>query len=626
MPGIQRSPTRPAAHFSLWAFALLLGAYATAAGGAASATPAAGAASGEPRATRSGEALSLAIGGDELVLSVLAPGILEVDYEPQGRSSPETEVLAGRQWPALGVAMDLDSDPMTISTSSMRVELRKADAGVSIFDARGRLLLAGAPGGPGAGGLSLAHAAGERFYGVSGFEANAPSSQGILRQGAIAVKAGKQGYCGGPLAWTTDGYGILVDSDGGRFELDDTSISFSGCSKANVECFAIVGTPEEILSGVASLSGHAPMLPKWALGFMNSQWGCDQLELEDIVGTYRAKGIPLDCFILDFDWKDWGGDHYGEWNWNLAKFPDGPSGKLASDLGELGVKLVGIMKPRIRVDGEQGSYASAHGFWLPARAPYRDYFSGKTVDDLDFSIPECRSWFWQRFEGAFDSGLVGWWNDEADGFNDVEFMDMARSLYEGQRSYSGQRVFSLDRNFYLGSQRYAYVLWSGDINTGFDSMAAQRDRMLSAAALGEAQWGMDSGGFNGTPSPENYARWIEFSAFAPIFRVHGTNGEKRQPWRYGVVAEAAATAAIRLRYSLLPYIYSYERRATEEGLGLVEPLCFKWPSDREARQRPRGLALRRLSPRLTCRGASPVLEKRLPPRGQVDRLLDGRGS
>jgi alpha-glucosidase len=568
VPRILSSPTRPAAIFSFSAFALLLGAFAAAAGG--------------PRATRSGEALRLSIGGDTLLLSVLAPAILEIDFEPQGRSSPETEVLAGRERPALGVAMDLDSDPMTIFTSSMRVEVRKADASVSIYDARGRLLLAGgASGGPGAGCLSFSHAAGERFYGVSGFEANALSTQGILRQGAIAVKAGKQGYCGGPLAWTTDGYGLLVDSDGGRFELDDSSISFSGCSKANLECFAIVGTPEEILSGVATLSGHAPMLPKWAMGFMNSQWGCDQRELEDIVATYRAKAIPLDCFILDFDWKDWGGDRYGEWNWNLAKFPDGPSGKLASDLGEQGVKLVGIMKPRIRVDGEQGDYASAHGFWLPARAPYRDYFSGKTVDDLDFSIPECRSWFWQRFEGAFDSGLVGWWNDEADGFNDVEFMDMARSLYEGQRSYSGRRVFSLDRNFYLGSQRYAYALWSGDIKTGFDSMAAQRERMLSAVDLGEAQWGMDSGGFNGTPSPENYARWIEFSAFTPIFRVHGTNGEKRQPWRYGAVAEAAAAAAIRLRYSLLPYIYSYERRATEEGIGLVEPLCLKWPSDRE---------------------------------------------
>ena len=86
-----------------------------------------------------------------------------------------------------------------------------------------------------------------------------------------------------------------------------------------------------------------------------------------------------------------------------------------------------------------------------------------------------------------------------------------------------------------------------------------------------------------SPSDENYARWIEFGAFTPVFRVHGTEGEKRQPWRYGPVAEAAATRAIRLRYALLPYIYSYQHRASAQGVGLVQPLAFAWPHDPQAR-------------------------------------------
>jgi alpha-glucosidase (family GH31 glycosyl hydrolase) len=94
---------------------------------------------------------------------------------------------------------------------------------------------------------------------------------------------------------------------------------------------------------------------------------------------------------------------------------------------------------------------------------------------------------------------------------------------------------------------------------------------------------MDGGGFNGHPSDENYARWIEFAAFVPIFRVHGTLGEKRQPWVYGPVAEKAATHAIRLRYRLLPYIYSFAHHGTEAGVGLVRPLSFGWPGDRQVR-------------------------------------------
>src|ERR1700690_3018545 len=156
---------------------------------------------------------------------------------------------------------------------------------------------------------------------------------------------------------------------------------------------------------------------------------------------------------------------------------------------------------------------------------------------------------------------------------------MGRMLYEGQRGHSDLRVWSINRNYYLGAQRYGYAEWSGDIQTGFQSMQDQRARMLATLNLGEPHWGMDIGGFAGHPSSENYARWMEFGTFVPIYRVHGTFGEKRQPWVYGSVAEAAAASAIRLRYELLPYIYSYERVATETGVGIVRPLFWMFPED-----------------------------------------------
>jgi alpha-glucosidase len=93
-------------------------------------------------------------------------------------------------------------------------------------------------------------------------------------------------------------------------------------------------------------------------------------------------------------------------------------------------------------------------------------------------------------------------------FNNFQFLNMGRLLYEGQRGYSDRRVWSINRNYYLGAQRYAYAEWSGDIQTGFESMQDQRMRMLATLNLGEAHWGMDTGGFFGHPSPENYARWM----------------------------------------------------------------------------------------------------------------------
>jgi hypothetical protein len=140
-------------------------------------------------------------------------------------------------------------------------------------------------------------------------------------------------------------------------------------------------------------------------------------------------------------------------------------------------------------------------------------------------------------------------------------------------------MWSLNRNFYLGAQRYAYGLWSGDIRSGFDSMAAQAIRMLAAINVGEMRWGMDSGGFDGTPSPENYARWIQFSAFVPVCRVHGVIFQHRQPWRYGPVAEEIAKDAIRRRYRLAPYIYAADHDACETGIGIVRPLMMQFPDD-----------------------------------------------
>ncbi|HEY2623560.1 MAG TPA: TIM-barrel domain-containing protein, partial [Dyella sp.] len=437
------------------------------------------------------------------------------------------------------------------------------------------------------GRWSLRHAKGDPQYGIGGLNAFDAATGDLLRQGKQVATAGNQGHTGAPLVWSTAGYGVLADAEPARFDLSDTTIGIRTEHEPVRTLYLLAGQPADIFAGLRQLSGAAPMFPKWSMGFTNSQWGIDQQEALSLVDTYRAKHIPIDNFTFDFDWKAWGED-MGEFRWNTEKFPDGPDGKLKQQMDQRGMRMTGIMKPRVHVDTVEGREASEHGYWLAQSKPAPDYFSHKTVRDIDFDNPAARAWFFNdALKHSYDTGIVGWWNDEADDSGvDTQFLNMQRALYEGQRAHSDQRVWSVNRNFYLGSQRYAYGVWSGDIQSGFASMAAQRQRMLAAFDVGAMHWGMDGGGFKAPrPTDENYARWIEFGAFTPMFRVHGDFGQKRQPWVYGPVAEKAATAAIRLRYALIPYIYAYEYQNHVHGVGLVRPLQFEYPNDAAQRDR-----------------------------------------
>jgi len=532
---------------------------------------------------------------------------LRVHILPDNQSDSRTEVMDPSFHPARpsGIVTRATGDYIILQSSALLASLSKQEPiRLTVNSPDGRLLFSQQDllNQASDGLADLIHRPGENLYGMRGLNIW-DSSAGLLRNGGAEIDSGAQGDGAAPLFFTTR-FGVLFDTVGGVFDTRDELVEFSGGSRRDIEYFAVAGPPTDVLSELYELSGRAPIPPKWTLGFLNSQWGSNQKEILAIADTYRSKHIPVDAFILDYDWKAWGEDHYGEWRWNSIsgageadpdKFPDGASGDFAQELRAKGVKLAGILKPRIfvtrpgsaTIEDDAAAYATEHNLWYGPEPS--ESWGGRPLRDLDFSKPETRSWFWAHLVPSFNAGMIGWWNDEADRtpapggpqfyFYNLQFMNMGRMLYEGQRSVSNLRVWSLNRNFYLGAQRYGYAAWSGDIQTGFASMRYQRMRMLVTVDLNEPHWSMDTGGFVGHPSPENYARWIEFATFVPIDRVHGTLGEKRQPWVYGAVAEAAAANAIRLRYRLLPYIYSYERLAHETGIGVVRPLFWTYPDD-----------------------------------------------
>ena len=556
---------------------------------------------------RSAGGLTCTSASGRIELQAVETNVLRVLVEPDGTPDTRTPVLdpAFRPKPVDGLKVQAEGTSGSVRSAGFAAQFDCASGRLMVSDAAGAEVLRAdeLAGTAKAGHLTISRATQDPIYGIEavprfGVETTLERPKGDL------VKAWAQGNGGGPFFFTKR-FGLLVDSVDGRFTVEGPGVTFDQGSRKNAEFFLMIGPPMATMSALADLTGHAPMPPKWTLGFLNSQWGIDEAELKKLVAHYRETHEPLDGFIIDYDWKAWGEDAYGEWRWNSApggaagdKFPDGASGVLGREMATEGVHLSGILKPRILLY-EKGTttqmlqaaaYAQAHHFWFPGSEQMTDYASHRPAGVLDFSNPDARTWFWKHLEPAFKAGMVGWWNDEADELPDpagvrkssLEFFHMGQALYEGQRSMSDIRVWSLNRNYYLGSARFGYAEWSGDIHTGQKSMAEQPPRMLTTLSIGEPHWSMDTGGFRGDPTPEEYARWVEFAALTPIARVHAGHNQKRQPWVFGPVAEAAAKNALRLRYALMPYIYSAERECTDTGIGLVRPLEWVFPDDAQA--------------------------------------------
>ncbi|WP_189006390.1 TIM-barrel domain-containing protein [Paenibacillus marchantiophytorum] len=566
---------------------------------------------------------------DLLVIQAVQSGILKVDYRPNGvASSTKTPMLdPNKTWSSVGATINTATNPMTITTSTMKIEITKSPVRMTVKKADGTTLFwEPSGGGVFSDGVRFVHNTADNMYGIRSFNAFDNGGDLLRNTSSEPAHAGEQGDSGGPLIWSTAGYGVLVDSDGGypytdsatgkmEFYYGGTPVEGRRYSKQNVEYYIMLGSPKEVMSSVAEITGKPPMLPKWSLGFMNFEWDTNQTEVTNNVDTYRAKNIPIDAYAFDYDWKKYGETNYGEFAWNTTNFPSASTTAWKSTMDAKGVKMIGITKPRIVTKDAsaaattQGTDATNGGYFYPGHSEYQDYFIPVTVRSIDPYNASERSWFWNHSKDALDKGIVGWWNDETDKvssggasywFGNFTTGHMSQTMYEGQRAYTSgaQRVWQTARTFYPGAQRYATTLWSGDIGIQYNKgeriswaagMKEQRAVMLSSINNGQVKWGMDTGGFNqqdGTtnnPNPDLYARWMQFSALTPVFRVHGNNHQQRQPWYFGSTAEEASKEAIQLRYSLIPYMYAYERSAYENGNGLVQPLMQAYPTDTTAK-------------------------------------------
>jgi len=376
----------------------------------------------------------LAQGDDTISVQMPAPGLLHVHYMPMGDQTPPSLVMDPQPASAavFKPGISKQGDAVTLRSPRMVVTWDTRAGTLTVDDPRGHVLLRQSDLATLAHGrIELQHEAGDALYGIGGFEANQPVTAGLLRSGKWVAQAGKQGHAGAPFVWSTKGYGVLVDCDGADFDLAGGRITIDKFKRPDADYYILVGTPEELFGELAKLSGPAPLFPKWAMGFTNSQWGIDQKELLDIVKTYRAKQIPIDNFTLDFDWKAWGEDNYGEFRWNPAKFPDGPGGKPIS-LMESGAILIYLAEKTGRFLNQENKYVVLQ--WLMfqmggvgpmfGQVGFFNKFAGKDYEDkrprdryvneskrllgVMESHLEERQWFMGNEYTIADVSMLGW--------------------------------------------------------------------------------------------------------------------------------------------------------------------------------------------------------------------------
>lgn len=467
--------------------------------------------------TLNGDTLTIKSGSDVIDVQVCEDNILRVNYKPNGQEDEDTEVLDSNQkWGKAKITKsDLDSDTVVLETEAMTVKIGKSDLSLSVYDSSKGLLVRQSK--LSTGSISFSHNSGENFYGITGYSNGTNATDGTIRNnGQFNVESGSQGYAGGPFVWSNGGYGLLVDSDGGKITTGDNTLEYSGISKKDAEYFIIVGDPETIAKGLSEASGKTPMYPKWAMGYTNTQWGWPgtgtvESQVKEVIGTYRSKNIPIDNFCFDFDWKEWGKlSDYGEFTWDSTDFPSAASGELKKWQEENGMHFTGIVKPRIFTGKENGKdtaeYAAmkAGGFINSRGERGSDYCASKDYVPIDNSTQAGRDFWWDCTSRAFEKGLYGYWNDEIDhcnGFGNYDNLYLQKAQYEGQRKYTKDqtRVWSINRSFYLGAQKYAYGVWTGDIASGYETMKGQAGKLIAAVNLGQNKWGMDTGGFTYIP-------------------------------------------------------------------------------------------------------------------------------
>ncbi|MDR1105263.1 MAG: DUF5110 domain-containing protein [Treponema sp.] len=527
-------------------------------------------------------------------------------------------------------------DFCTFQAGSSVLAVRREDTGMSFRDGTGKTVLESPPNAwywqkdPAkyTAGAAFRIREGEHFYGMgekTGFLDKRASRFRMWNTGQTVYTPGADPLGKSiPFLIAYDGYtayGIFIDKTCNMYidlgEKNDELFTVD-VEDSEMELYFFAGPSiKDVIKRYMNLTGKMDLPPKWALGYQQCRWSYgDEKQVISVAKEFRKRGFPCDVIYLDVDYMD----GFRVFTWDTNRFPD--PGRMIKELAGMGFRTVVIMETGVKVEGSYGVYTSGvrEGVFCakPGEPPYQtDLWAGKTVFP-DFTMEKTRRW-WARLQAALlGKGVSGLWVDmneptdfssEAetdwtratvpgdvmldhdgqpgtfDQYHNAYGNSMCRAAYESFGMHRpGERPFVVSRAAYAGIQRYACV-WTGDNHSWWEHIAAAMPMLMNLGLSGVAFAGSDTGGFQGNATGELFARWMQMGAFTPFFRGHSAaNTKPHEPWAFGSEVEEICRKYVKLRYSLMPYLYSEFYECSREGLPVMRPLVLEYPEDRETHE------------------------------------------
>lgn len=411
---------------------------------------------------------------------------------------------------------------------------------------------------------------------------------------------------------------------------DQLNMSWWGEMQDQIDYYFVYGDDmDDVIKGYRQLTGKAPIMPKWAMGYWQSREKYNtQEEVLSTLAEFRRRGIPIDNIVID--WLHWKQDSWGSHEFDRDRFPD-PKG-MVDTIHDMNARVMISVWPKFYVTTEHYKEFDKNGwmYQLPVKDSIRDWvgpgYLGSFYDAYD---PDARKLFWSQINDHYmPLGIDAWWMDASEpnirDCTDIQYrkdlitptalgpstkyfnayaLENADAIYNGQRGVDhDKRVFLLTRSGFAGQQRYSTATWSGDIATRWEDMKAQISAGLNFSMSGVPWWTMDIGGFcvedryvkaqaeylkTGKENPdlkewrELNTRWYQFGAFAPLFRAHG-----QWPYReiFNIAPEdhpayKSVVYYTNLRYDMMPYIYSLAGKTHFDDYTVMRPMVLEFTED-----------------------------------------------
>ena len=568
--------------------------------------------------------------GGTLRIQFWSPEIVRVTYAATNRL-PELKSLAVVAQPEKVDLTRQENGPAFILASGrIAVKVDKQTGAVGFFDSSGHVLLQEA-----AQGRAMAPAtvagdevtacsqefqimADEGIYGLGQHQHgvwNYAAAGGSVRLAQVNTDVGI------PVLTSSKGYMLLWDNPAvttiSTGDAEETNVSqktlrwSSECGKAIDYYFCYDnGTIAGALKAYRQLTGGAPMMPKWELGF----WQCkeryaSQEELLAVATKLRELKVPADGIIQDWQYWPPGTNTWGSHEFDPKRYPDPVA--MFKELHQMHFHTLISVWAKFDVGSKNSAELNAAGGMFPEVTRYV-YPPGWGQWYDPFSVAGRRIYWRQIRDELFAKGVDGWWLDapepeiggmafrtyrtpDGPGYMVYNAFPLMHStgIYQGQRAATDKkRVVILTRSAYAGQQRNSAITWSGDIQGTWRVLKNQIPAGLNFSLSGIPYWNTDTGGFfgnrqtgNGNPAnplyQEIFARWFQFSAFCPMFRVHGSYGLNpgKEFWRFDEKTQGILLNYLNLRYRLLPYLYSVAWDVTANGNTFMRPLVMDFPKD-----------------------------------------------